>query len=204
MLLSRSRRARIRVRVSDGFNEGRATSGLFTAVGRAPLVKILSPRARTKVAADGVLSLTGQAYDDRGDLVSDRHLVWYAGRKRVGRGARLTLSGFTPGRLRLRLLARVRGSTGSARVTVRVTRAVPRILALKTPAHISIHATSVSIRIAATLPARLSAGGRHFTVSRAVKAIKIPVKPGTGRLALKLTLTAAGLRSTTLLLLPRQ
>jgi hypothetical protein len=201
-LVSGSRRARIRVRVSDGFNEGRAVSGRFTAVGSPPQVTITSPPRGLRVATDSVVSVAGQAYDDRHNRVSPHRLVWFEGSRRVGRGSQLMLRGFAAGRLHLRLVVRdPRGRTGTAEVTIRVRPAVPQILSLVTPRELTSSARTVRLRIAATEPCRLAVSGKHVRLTTKPRTVKVRVRPGTSALILKLS--AGRLHSSTKVLLTR-
>ena len=65
-----SKRAQVRVAVSDGFNERSAVSGIFAAVAHKPTVRIVSPARRQRFPGDATLYLAGEAYDDRGDAAA--------------------------------------------------------------------------------------------------------------------------------------
>ena len=84
--LAASGRARIRVGVSDGFNERSVTSRPFVAQGTRPRVEILTPEARAAIRSTDRVVLSGSAFDDRDRALNGRALTWYAGRKRLGRG----------------------------------------------------------------------------------------------------------------------
>jgi hypothetical protein len=204
VLLSASRQARIRVRVSDGFNEGRATSGRFTAIGSPPSVLITRPAGGARVSADGALELAGFGTDDRGRQIASHALRWFAGRKFAGRGTHLHLAGFAPGRLVLRLLATARGRTGQARVVVTVSPAVPRLLSLRTPRSIRSSATSIVISIATTVRAKLQVGRHRYSVSRTKRRLRIAVARGSGQLVLAMRLTAGTRRSRVEIVIPRR
>ena len=55
-----SRRARLRVRVNDGFDEGVATSGIFTSRAAPPVVTIA--RTPKMLPGDARLQLTGRPF----------------------------------------------------------------------------------------------------------------------------------------------
>jgi hypothetical protein len=201
-LLARSRAARIRVAVSDGFNLAAAFSARFAAAGAPPRVTIVSPKRRTRIAADGALELDGTAFDDRGQPVRGAALTWYAGRRRLGRGTRLFVQGLAPGRMRLRLLARgADGQLGSASVVVLVRPAAPRVLSLATPRTVPASAAAMGVTIATTEPATLRVGGRRYAVSRRARRLTIRFKRGSSQIVL--TLTADHLRTMFMIVVAR-
>jgi hypothetical protein len=191
-LLAGSRRARVRVRVDDGFNEGVATSKAFTVVAPPPVVSIASPEGRLTIAADAPLTLTGSARGAFGRPLAASRLRWFDGRRRIGRGASVVVRSLSPGRHKLRLVATQGGSTGSASRRVTVQGVAPLFLVREVPASIAPRAKSVRIRIASTVAATLRAGGRRYRVGPRAKTVKVKVKPGTAPLSLRLTLRAGG------------
>jgi hypothetical protein len=86
-----SRKARIRVLVSDGFNQAQAVSGPLQSAGTAPRVSIVSPAAGMTLAASQAVTLGGQALDDSFRPIAARSLVWLAGRTKLGSGTSLTV-----------------------------------------------------------------------------------------------------------------
>jgi len=199
-LLSRSNRARVRVRVNDGFRETAATSRGFRSPGGAPVAQILSPRRGARQPNDAPLVLRGQAFDDADRSLTGRRLRWYVGRKLVGTGTQTAPVGLKAGRHRVRLLARDRfGRVGRASITIRLTAARPAFLVLTAPKSAKRSARTLSLKVASTLRARLTVrGGRRaqrFSVSRRAKTVRVRVKPGRRPLTLRLTLAAGG-RST--------
>ena len=186
-LLSASRRAQIRVYVSDGFNTAIATSAVFTAVGAPPLVTITSPQKPMRVAAGAPLDLAGVAYDDTGARLAGRALSWTAGRQRLGTGQQLTTVDLTAGRHTIRLSARDRtGRTASAAVSVTILPVPPVITRLSAPPRLSTKARSVTLQISVLAPARLTIGRVHATVGRALRTIRVPVARGKKPLVLVL------------------
>ncbi len=202
-LLRSSRRARLRLRVSDGFNETVVTSARFEVVPRRPRVEILEPGARQTVDAGGTLRLRGAAADDRGVPITGRRLVWRAGGKLLGRGATITAA-LPAGARSIRLEATGRGgSTGADSVAVRVKATTP-FFVRATARSISRTARSAVLTVAATQPATLGAGGRRFAVDTRTRSIRVPVR-GSGRtIRLKVTLSAGGRRSTNTIIVRRR
>jgi hypothetical protein len=122
-LFQYSRRARIRVLLSDGFNQALSQSGPLTAVGTRPRVAILSPMGHATYAAAETVTLSGRAVDDAYHAIPAARLVWFAGAKRLGTGALITVPAKTlgSGRVVVSLRARDgRGRVGSASVQVTV------------------------------------------------------------------------------------
>jgi hypothetical protein len=191
--LSASRNARIRVRVSDGFNEGVAVSARFSAVGAPPVVRIGAPGGSAALPADGTLPVAGEAYDDRGRRIPSKRLRWLDGRRVVARGETATVTGLTPGKRRLRLEATdSAGRIGSSSVTVRVGRADPAFTVLSSPERLGRSKSKLKLRVASSFPARLSIGKRRFDVDRTARSLTVPVRPGSTALTLRLRLTGGG------------
>ena len=203
-LFSGSTRARVRVRVSDGFNEGSALSGRFAAAGHRPRVAILSPRRGQRTMSDARLYLEGSAYNDAGRRLQGRRLQWFVGRRRLGSGEKLSVARLPGGRRRIRLVARDgRGRMGTTSVTIRVIAAAPQFLRLDAPSRLSPTTRRVQLRIASTLPATLRAGGRRFRVTRRAKQTTLRVRPAATPLSLRLALTAGGRTTRMRVVVPR-
>jgi len=118
-----SRRARIRVLLSDGFNQAQSESGPLAAAGTRPRVAILSPAAHAAYTAAETVTLNGRALDDAYHPVPAGRLVWFAGAKRLGTGATISVRAKTlgSGRVVVSLRARDgRGRVGSAGVQITV------------------------------------------------------------------------------------
>jgi hypothetical protein len=198
--LSRSSRARLRVTVNDGFREATATSAVFRSAGAPPVVKILSPVRRLKQPSDAPLVLSGQAFDDRGDALTGRRLRWRAGRILLGTGADITATGLRAGRHRIDLLARDgAGRTSRASVVVTLSGARPFFLTLTAPKSVKRSARTLRMKLASSLPAKLTVrGGRgtqRFTVGRRARTVTVRIPSGTKALKLRLTLSAGKLAS---------
>jgi hypothetical protein len=117
-LFGPTRKARLRVRANDGFNESTAVSKRFVVPHLRPVVRIDSPVADQMVITNGVLALVGDAQDDAATPIPDEGLRWYIGRKKVGTGREVDVTGLRAGTLTIRLIARGGGKTGKAAVTV--------------------------------------------------------------------------------------
>jgi hypothetical protein len=190
-----TRRGRVRVRISDGFNEVAAISGRFSAVGSAPTVTIASPTADTTGGADSGLNLIGTAFDDRGTQITGRALRWYVGNRLVGHGPTLYESGFPTGRVDIHLVANARGRSATATVVIRVAPVAPRVLSILVPLSLPPGARKVTLRLSTNVPATLIAGAQRFAVSRTPRRISIRIARGRTPLSLHLTLHAGRLQS---------
>ena len=113
-LLSAARRARVRVRIDDGFHEARSVSRAFRLRGAPPRVNVVSPRPRTAVDSAAHLYLDAQAWDDAGRRLDGVAITWYAAGHLVARGAVTSVSGLPSGRQRLLMVARDRMGRRSA------------------------------------------------------------------------------------------
>jgi hypothetical protein len=185
--------ARVRVRVNDGFNETVAVSGRLRSLGAPPEVSIRSPRAASAFLAGSAVALEGSAWDDAGRAMTGSRLRWLDGRRLLGTGTQVTATGLAPGRRTITLEAKdSRGRLGRRSVVVRIGAVSPLFSTLTVPPSISRRARSVSVRVASTVPATLSAAGRRFPVGLRARKVTLPVKPGRGTLSLVLTLTSGG------------
>jgi len=106
-LLTSSNRARLRVRVSDGFNETAAISDRFVSLGAPPVVRITSPDRTTVVRSTEVLSLEATSYDDAFRPLRGRALVWFDERRRVATGEAASVTLRAAGWHRIRVVASV-------------------------------------------------------------------------------------------------
>lgn len=203
-MLTRSRRAQIRVRVNDGFNETTAVSGRFSAPGGPPVARITLPGPGLRMRADGTLVLVGEAYTGDGRRLPARRLTWTVGRRRVGSGGSVRVKGLRPGRARIGLRIRDDGRTGRASVTVRVQKVPPALVRLSAPNRVSRRARSVRVLVATNVPATLSVGKRSFRVSTKARRIRLTIRPGRADLRLALRLRAGGLRRTAALVIDRR
>ena len=192
-LFARSSNARVRVTVNDGFTEAEAVSGRLVLPGTPPRVRIVSPGKRSAVAAGSALYLSGEAYDDSGAPLTGRRLTWSERRTVLGRGAQISTSALRPGRHRITLRAVDKiGRAKSTTTTVTVRGERPQFLTLDAPASLGARARSFRLRVASSAPGTLTVARRSFRVGRRVRTVKIPVKPGSGPLTLRLRLSAGG------------
>lgn len=203
--LAASRNARIRVKVSDGFNQGTGMSSRFRARGARPQVVITSPARRALFPADGLIPLSGYATDDRGERIPGRRLTWFFGNRRLGGGGeQSTLFQPTPGRGRITLHARDRRGRVSRRtVLIRVRAVRPQFLTLDVPARLAPRKRKLRLRIASTIPASARVGKRRFRVGRRVRRIAVDVPRGKAPLRRRVILAAGGKRTRVVIVVPR-
>ena len=193
--LAASRDARLRIYVSDGFNEAIATSARFTAVGAPPVVSIERPGHTIRLLAGAPLQLLGSAYDDRGIALGGRALVWRAGRRVLGRGTETMTALLPAGRHSVTLSARDRlGRIGTATVRVTILPAPPIVTKLRAPRRLSPRARFMTVRLATLDPATVSAGRVRRVTGRRPIAIRVAVRPGRAALAVVLVLRSGGYR----------
>jgi hypothetical protein len=202
--LTRSSKARVRLTVSDGWNETAAVSKRFRVDGPPPAVAILSPPKNTSLAADQVLNLEGTAFDDRSRILTGDSLRWFDGNRAIGRGERVSLLGLRPGTHGLRLVARdSTGRTAQARLRIRILAVTPRFLALSVPAKLSSKARFVKVRVASSVVGTLEVGRRRFGVDRRTRTYRIPVKPGSKELVLRPKLRSGKRSASAVVTIPR-
>jgi hypothetical protein len=112
---------RLRVRVSDGFNQVSAMSGALCVAQVPPAVTIVSPLP-SQVSPGGTVTLSGYAFDGNGNQVAGAHLVWTAtvagqkGAVSLGTGSPLVVK-LPGGVATVRLSATAAGRTGTASIT---------------------------------------------------------------------------------------
>ena len=208
--LSRSANARIRVTVIDGFRSAAATSRRFRAEGAPPYAKILVPAPGVRVRNDAPLLLVGQAFDDHLNVLSGRLLRWRLGRRLLGTGAQISVTGLPAGRHRIRLLARDSfGRTGSVSVVVNLRGARPLFLKLNAPHKVSRRAHQLSLTVASSVSAKLAVRiskklQRSFQVDRKARRLSLSIPAGRHTLKLKLTLRSGGLHTTVVVAVRRR
>jgi len=193
--LERGTHARIRVKISDGFNETTAVSRPFRAEGVPPTARIVLP-ATSKLPAPGRILLQGSGIDDRNRVLGGRSLTWFAGKRRLGRGDQLRAR-LPGGKVTLRLQARDRfGRVTTAVRRLTITPRQLRIRTLSAPAHVAKGARSVKVSVATTVPSTLRVSGKRFSVGGKAKKVTVPLprQPAIGILKLKLSFTAKGPR----------
>ncbi len=202
-LLTPSPRARLRVRVDDGFTA--TTSSVLSIVvpSRPPAVTILSPRPRQAVQAGAAITLSGVATDDRGRRISGDRLRWFAGNRLLGRGSTISAS-LPAGTRTVRLRATdARGRQGDSAVPVRLRPTTPFFVRLEAPARIAPGAGSLVVTVSATQTAILGAGAQRVPVGTIARRVRLTVRPGRGKLVLRLSLSSGGRRSEQYLVVAR-
>jgi hypothetical protein len=207
--LFRSTRARIRVVANDGFQTTTAVSRRFSSPGAPPTVRILLPWPHLRQPNDAALVLSGQAFDDQSRQLAGGQLRWMLGRRLLGTGSRITVTGLPAGMRRIDLVARDRvGRTGVVSLIVGLRATRPLFLKLQAPRKLGRKARSlrltVSSSLAATLVVRV-AGLRpqRFAVGRRTRHLTVHILRGRKLLSLRLSLSAGGLTRATALNVPR-
>lgn len=189
--LSASRTARLRVRVSDGFDIATAISGRFKAAGAPPIVRILTGVPGGHARADALLLLQGSAFDDAQHVLRGRRLRWFAGTRPLGTGEQIAVQGLPPGATRIRLVAvDSHGRRGESSFPLRVASVRPIFLVFGGPGRVGRGAHRITLTVASTVPAVLRIAGRRSIVGRGVRTIVVAIKPGRSLLRVPYTLTA--------------
>ena len=174
-------------------------SAVFRVDGTPPAARIIRPQHGEPLRADGRTVLTGAALDDRHRELRGRALTWYAGRRRLGHGRKLTVR-LPAGRTVLRLVARDRaGRSAAVRLRVRVRRPALRLLRVSYPRSLPRRARWLTVRIAASERAVLRAAGHRARVGPRTRRIvlRLPGRPRSGRLRIKAVLIGRGGRRVT-------
>jgi hypothetical protein len=109
---SGSRKARIRLRVNDGFDQVTVTSGRLKLAPVGPHVTITNPTNRAAVRPGATLLLTGVASDDAQRPLTGASLTWLAGKTVLGTGSPL-LAMLPAGATSITLVARDRSGRTS-------------------------------------------------------------------------------------------
>ena len=187
-LLARSRNARVRVRVDDGFGQASAVSKRLSVTGPKPLVRLQEPVRNQRIRADAPLRLSARAFGDFGKPLGFKAIRWFDGRRKLGVGTALTVSGLRAGRHTIKAVAKAGGRTGSASVKISVIGVKPAFLALDAPARVSRRARKLRLRVASTVTTRLTIGRKRYTVGQRAKRVTVKLKPGKSALKLKLRL----------------
>jgi hypothetical protein len=155
--LARARNGTLRVVVNDGFNSA-SDAARVNATGSPPDVTIASPPNRTKVESDTMVVLEGFAFDDAGDPIAGKRLLWSSGKRRLGRGERVDVDAHEL-RGKVTLSARdAAGRTGRDTVRLRVKRVAP-VLTLLDAKPLGRKADALRLLVESSLPARLAISG---------------------------------------------
>ena len=191
--LGASRDARIRVRVSDGFNVTTRVSGRLHSVGTPPLVQIVGPHRGGRVLATATILLQGVAFDDSGRRLTGNRLKWYAGRRLIGHGELLTIRRLPPGATLLALRATdSHRRTSSTTLRLRVVGPKPMLTFVRAQTKLSPRARHLKLTLASNVPALFTIAGSHHRIDPKQRAIQIAVHPGRSTLHLHYSLRAAG------------
>jgi hypothetical protein len=191
--LSASRNARLRVLLDDGFDVTSVTSGRLRARGAPPTVQILNGPRRGHVLDTTTLLLQGSAFDDADRAILGRHLKWYLGKRLIGTGERVTLSGPKAGNAAIRLVATdSRGRSSQATLPLRVKAVAARYLLFDAPPLVSVRARSVKIRVASSRPATFAIAGKRYKVNQTPRTITVRIHRGKSLIRIPCSLRSDG------------
>jgi hypothetical protein len=197
LFFTASKKARIRVRVSDGFNQAIAISRVFTAVGAPPKATILTQLAPgTVVPGNAGLQLTGQAVDQAGKMLAAGRLRWFVDGALLGYGGAFAAPPLPPGVDQIVLLATdLAGRIGTAEITVNVAQISLPYFRYNVLPRISPAATHLQIAAESSIPATLTVGQQPFAIGQpqGPTPVVIPITPGFKPILLEMKLTANGI-----------
>jgi hypothetical protein len=191
--LAAAHRARVRVRVNDGFDEAAASSGIFTSLAAPPLVTIANlPK---ELPGDAVLQLTGQAFQAGPTALKGRRLRWFDSSVPLGSGTVIMAGPLPPGKNRIRLLARgAGGSTATASVNVKVKPVRLPFLRLSIPEKVPRGARKIVLKARSAVPTRLTVNAGRFKIGTKTKKLRVTIRP-RGQSWLHMAATAQGVRT---------
>ena len=191
--LSASRDARLRVRVSDGFDVGTAISGRLRAVGAPPSVRITGAKRGGRVLATSTLLLEGTAFDDAARPLRGGRLKWYANGRLIGRGELLTVRRLPPGSTLIELRATdSHGRTAEATRRLEVLAPEPVLSFVRAPAAVSRHARRIRMALTSNVSAVFKIAGARHRIGRKRRTIAIAIHPGRSTLRLPYSLRSRG------------
>ena len=192
--LTASHRARLRVRVNDGFNETIATSRVFTALGAPPRVAILTHFAHNaSMAADAPVALLGGAVDQLAHTLSGHSLHWYDGAISLGYGPSIETSPLPSGVNHIRLVARdSAGRTATASLTLTVAPLTLPGLMLKFPRKVSAKARKLTFSGSASTPTTLTISHHAYTLKPTQTSFTLTIPRGGRPLLLAASVSSEG------------
>lgn len=178
--LTASHRARLRVRVNDGFNEAIATSKVFTALGAPPKVAIRTRFAHgASFAPDAPLALLGGAVDQSAHTLAGHSLHWYDGSISLGYGPSIEAGPLPAGVNDIRLVARdSAGRTATATLTIDVAPLSLPGLTLTFPKSISAKSRKFTFSGSAGTPSTLTIGRHSYALKSTRTSFTLVVPRG--------------------------
>jgi hypothetical protein len=193
-MLPSTRHGRVRVQVSDGFNETTALSARLRFPGSAPQLTITQLVPGHAISSDESAQLSAQAIDETGRPLSGGALRWYDAARAVGSGTSVVLTGLAPGVHRIRLVAR--GHTGrvaQASLRLSVSAAAPQVTLAEVPASVPRNARTLTAVLAANEPALVRVGGHRLRIGPTARRVTIALSGRGGSVAqASLALSAYG------------
>ncbi len=191
--LAAAHRARIRVRVNDGFDEAVASSHPFVSLPAPPLVTIA--KLPEELPGDAVVQLRGQADQAGPTALKGKRLRWFDGSVPLGSGTALMIGPLPPGKNHIRLLARgVGGASAAASVNVKVAAVRLPFLRLSIPKKAPRGARRIVIKARSALATRLTINHANFEIGAKTKRLRLAIRP-RGPAWLHLAATAHGVRT---------
>ena len=157
--LPRTEKGRLRVVVDDGFHGATAIARNVRAEGSRPEATILSPPGGTRVTGDAMVLLEGQAFDDSGGALTGNRLRWRSGNETVGRGEAISVPAYELRRSVVLTATDRFGRSGSDRIRLAFDKVTP-IFTTLIPGPLSAGARTLKLRVAASLPAKLTVTGQ--------------------------------------------
>ena len=195
---AKTRAAKVRVRVSDGFDQAVAVSPAFSAAGVGPDIAIVAPSGNETVAQGAPLSFTAQAQDDRGLELKGRALRWTIDGRTAATGPTIRPV-LGPGTHTVKVTATDYAKrTATDRVLVKVVAQAPVLFAIHAPERVGRRAHSLALNLSSTLPGTLNVSGpgvrpTRATVGRRATTVHVAISPGRTALHLRLTVRRGAL-----------
>lgn len=189
--LSGSHRARVRVRVNDGFDEPAATSDSFKCLPAPPLLTISRPPRQ--LPGDDSLQLRGQAFQAGPVSLQGKRLRWFDGSVPLGSGTAIMAGPFPPGNNHIRLVAHgAGGSIATHSENVKVTPVRLPFLRLSIPSKAPRGARKIVIKAHSAVPTFFTVNKLKFKIGTKTKKLRVAI--GSQRQSwLRMTATADGL-----------
>jgi hypothetical protein len=105
-LFTVSSKGRLKVAVSDGFNETESRTIVITVIAAPPLLDIIAPEPGTTFPISTPIRLQGAAFGDGGEPLSEKQIEWLVDDASVGLGAEVELTNLKPGSHVAKIIAR--------------------------------------------------------------------------------------------------
>jgi hypothetical protein len=195
--LTASTRARLRVRVNDGFNESAVISARFTSVGAPPVVTILSRFSPTvPISPSARPELTGEAIDQAAQRLPGRDLEWYDGATPLGHGAQISPGPLPAGVNHIHLVAHdAAGRASAATILITVSPLDLKFLRLGFPRRVSPYASELRFGGVSAIPVLLKLNTHTFKLVSHPSILTLPIPHGRAALILHITIELDGIKT---------